>query len=101
MGYRHYFYLVKKEECNSIAYMTFEEVTEWCKKMHPNALQSVEDEPYINFHEMFDQRRVFEFGKLYYDDTAERICNKGTPLFARAETQECFSERFSKPLDIL
>lgn len=83
MGYRHYFYLVKKsdiEKCNNISLNEL-------KRQYGNA-----DSGYIDFDEIFPRTEVFEFGKLYYEDTAERIYNTGKPLFGDKDCQECFED---------
>lgn len=82
MGYRHYFYLVKKsdvEKCNNIV---FDEL----KRQYGDA------DGYIDFGEVFPRTEVFEFGKLYYEDTAERIYNTGEPLFGDKDCQEYFED---------
>lgn len=82
MGYRHYFYLVKKsdvEKCNNISFSEL-------KRQYSDA------DGYIDFDEIFPRTEVFEFGKLYYDDTAERIYNTGKPLFGDKDCQEYFED---------
>lgn len=84
MGYRHYFYLVKKsdvEKCNNIV---FDEL----KRQYGDA------DGYIDFGEVFPRTEVFEFGKLYYEDTAERIYNTGEPLFGDKDCQEYFEDYY-------
>ena len=84
MGYRHYFYIVKKsdvEKCNNIV---FDEL----KRQYGDA------DGYIDFGEVFPRTEVFEFGKLYYEDTAERIYNTGKPLFGDKDCQEYFEDYY-------
>lgn len=84
MGYRHYFYIVKKsdvEKCNNIV---FDEL----KRQYGDA------DGYIDFGEVFPRTEVFEFGKLYYEDTAERIYNTGEPLFGDKDCQEYFEDYY-------
>ena len=84
MGYRHYFYIVKKsdvEKCNNIV---FDEL----KRQYGDA------DGYIDFDEVFPRTEVFEFGKLYYEDTAERIYNTGKPLFGDKECQKYFDDYY-------
>ena len=84
MGYRHYFYIVKKsdvEKCNNIV---FDEL----KRQYGDA------DGYIDFSEVFPRTEVFEFGKLYYEDTAERIYNTGKPLFGDKDCQEYFEDYY-------
>ena len=95
MGYRHYFYTADIAECDAVENMTYEELKEHIKEKRPKAYEeekysdgSVEE--YINIHEAFGQTEIFEFGKLYYDDTADRIYSHGKPLFSAKETQDYF-----------
>ena len=84
MGYRHYFYLVKKsdvEKCNNIVFSEL-------KRQYGDA------DGYIDFGEVFPRTEVFEFGKLYYEDTAERIYNTGKPLFGDKDCQEYFEDYY-------
>lgn len=84
MGYRHYFYLVKKsdiEKCNNISFSEL-------KRQYGDA------DGYMDFDEIFPRTEVFEFGKLYYDDTAERIYNTGKPLFGDKDCQEYFEDYY-------
>ena len=84
MGYRHYFYIVKKsdvEKCNNIV---FDEL----KRQYGDA------DGYIDFDKVFPRTEVFEFGKLYYEDTAERIYNTGKPLFGDKDCQEYFEDYY-------
>ena len=37
-----------------------------------------------------NKTEIYEFGKLYWDDTAVRIYSKGMPLFEKEEVQKCF-----------
>lgn len=85
MGYRHYFYLVKKsdiEKCNNISLSEL-------KRQYGDA-----DSGYIDFDEIFPRTEIFEFGKLYYEDTAERIYNTGKPLFGDKDCQEYFEDYY-------
>lgn len=82
MGYRHYFYLVKKsdvEKCNNISFSEL-------KRQYGDA------DGYMDFDDILPQIEIFEFGKLYYDDTAERIYKTGKPLFGDKECQEYFED---------
>ena len=97
MGYRHYFYTVDITECNAVENMTYEELKEYCKKNNPEAYEKYEYsdgsiEEYINIHKILGQTKIFEFGKLYYDDTAEKIYSHGKPLFSNKDTQEYFCD---------
>lgn len=95
MGYRHYFAIVDIAECNNIENMTYDDFLNYCKTNHKDAyeLDEYDDgikEEYINFHRALNQETIFEFGKLYYEDTADRIYNHGLPLFKLEETQNNF-----------
>lgn len=84
MGYRHYFYLVKKsdvEKCNNIVFSEL-------KRQYGDA------DGYIDFDKIFPRTEIFEFGKLYYEDTAERIYNTGEPLFGDKDCQEYFEDYY-------
>lgn len=89
MGYRHYFYKVKKADVEAVKDMDYEQLFKYVKE---RGGEVVEEDKWINFDDVLDQTEVHEFGKLYWDDTAERIYNKGVPLFTIAETQEHFSD---------
>lgn len=83
MGYSHYFYLVKKsdiEKCNNISFSEL-------KRQYGDA-----DSGFIDFDEIFPRIEIFEFGKLYYEDTAIRIYKTGKPLFEDKECQEYFED---------
>lgn len=95
MGYRHYFNLVDTQDCKAVENFTCAEWEECCKKHFPDAvdIDEYDDgtvEIYINFHRVLNQKEIHEFGKLYYEDTAERIESKGKPLFNNAETKEMY-----------
>lgn len=84
MGYRHYFYLVKKsdvEKCNNIVFSELKR-------------QYGDTDGDIEFDKIFPRTEIFEFGKLYYDDTAERIYNTGKPLFRDKDCQEYFEDYY-------
>lgn len=46
----------------------------------------------FNDNKFLDKKEIFEFGKLYWDDTADRIYSKGEPLFTDKEVQEDVSD---------
>lgn len=85
MGYRHYFYLVKKSDVEKCNIIVFDEL----KRQYGDA-----DSGYIDFDEIFPRTEIFEFGKLYYEDTAERISNTGKPLFGDKDCQEYFEDYY-------
>lgn len=97
MGYRHYFYTVDIAECDVVENMTYSQLVEYCKSHSPEAYELDEysdgtKEEYINFFKILNQTEIFEFGKLYYEDTADRIYSHGIPLFKQKETQEYFDD---------
>lgn len=91
MGYRHYFYEVNIADCFIVKDLTFEQLKEYCWDAYPKCREEIEED-YLSMHDILNQKEVFEFGKLYWDDTAERIYAKGVPLFDVEETQEAFSD---------
>jgi hypothetical protein len=93
MGYRHYFYKVKKADVEAVKDMSYNELLEYAQANNV-AIDEWDGEEYLNFldSKFLNQVEVHEFGKLYWDDTAERIYNKGVPLFTNKETQEQFDD---------
>lgn len=89
MGYRHYFYKVKKADVETVKDMSHEQLFKYVKERGGDV---VEEDKWINFDDVLDQTEVHEFGKLYWDDTAKRIYSKGVPLFSIDEVQEHFSD---------
>jgi uncharacterized protein YggL (DUF469 family) len=90
MGYRHYFYLVDIEECDKVEHMSYNELAQYCLSKEPCKSEHDAAEYDVWFPETLGQEEVFGFGKLYYDDTAERIYSHGRPVFALKETQNEF-----------
>ena len=93
MGYRHYFYKVKKEDVEAVKDMTYEQLLQYAEE------KTVEIDEwdgkksfYFNDNKFLNKEEVHEFGKLYWDDTAERIYSKGCPLFSIKETQNKFCD---------
>jgi len=93
MGYRHYFYKVNKADVEAVKDMSYNELLEYAQANNV-AIDEWDGEEYLNFldSKFLNQVEVHEFGKLYWDDTAERIYNKGVPLFTNKETQEQFDD---------
>lgn len=87
MGYRHYFCKVKKADVETIKDMDYEQLK---KYVADRGGEVIDDENYVNFDDVISQTDLHEFGKLYWDNTAERIYDKGTPLFSKKETQDAF-----------
>lgn len=92
MGYRHYFYLVDIEECDKVEHMSYNEFAQYCLSKEPCKSEYDAAWNYVYFPETLGQKEVKCFGKLYYDDTAERIYSHGRPLFALKEMQAEFAE---------
>lgn len=91
MGYRHYFYLVDKKDVERVKDKTYDKLLLIAKKY---GVEVDEDESYFYFNDdkFMNKTKIYEFGKLYYDDTAERIYSHGVPLFTNKETQNKFSD---------
>ena len=87
MGYRHYFYLIEKKEVENICNMTYNELIDYVEKQG----WEIEDS-WFSITDAFNQKEIFEFGKLYWDDTADLIYKTGVPLFKNKETQKKFSD---------
>ena len=91
MGYRHYFYLVDKKDVELVKDKTYEELMPIAKFYGADV---DEDDGYFYFNDskFMNKKEIYEFGKLYWDDTADRIYDKGVPLFTDVETQKCFCD---------
>lgn len=84
MGYRHYFYKCKKADIARIREKTLVELEEYAKEKG--------EELSLLDNSILPQEEVFEFGKLYYEDTDEQIYGTGVPLFSNKEVMERFSD---------
>lgn len=82
MGYRHYFYKVKKTDVEKVKYLSLEELKE----------QFVEDNDCMWIENIIDHTQIFEFGKLYLDDTVEQINSTGERLFNDRNVVEYFAD---------
>ena len=91
MGYRHYFYLVDKKDVELVKDKTYGELVQIAKNYGADAYEEG-GYFYFNDKKFMNKKGIYEFGKLYWDDTAERIYSKGVPLFTDKETQECFCD---------
>nr|DAI49538.1 MAG TPA: hypothetical protein [Caudoviricetes sp.] len=89
MGYRHYFYLVDKSKCEAIRNMTMSKLCNYAKS---EGVEGGDGWFSFNDNKFLDKKEIFEFGKLYWDDTADRIYSKGEPLFTDKEVQEDVSD---------
>lgn len=95
MGYRHYMYLIEKETINKIKNMSEAELFENYASKSDKAFYKLnkDEKPYFSILDL-PMERIFEFGKLYWDDTAERIYSNGKPLFENKETQERYDDYY-------
>lgn len=84
MGYRNYLYRIKKKDVNKFRNMPLKELQD--------KYSDKEDDSYIDIHKLIGEDCIFEFGKLYWDDTIERIENSGEELFKQEEVQEWFCD---------
>ena len=93
MGYRHYFYKVKKADVETIKDMTYKQLVEYAEA-NGVEVDEWDGHKYVNFinDKFLNKVEVYCLGKLYWDDTAELIYNKGTPLFSVPEVQKEFEE---------
>ena len=83
MGYRNYLYTIPKKNVNKVRKINLKELEE----------QYGDEEGYVNSNDVLkDMKCIFEYGKLYWDDTIERIHNTGEPLFLDEEVQEKFCD---------
>ena len=82
MGYRYYFYKVKLNDVNKIKYLSLNELEE--------VFYNNDDDEYYDFDKVIDKKEVFEFGKLYLDNTAELIYSTGVPLFFNSDIIRVF-----------
>ena len=89
MGDRRYFYLVDKSKCEAIRNMTMSELCNYAKS---EGVEGGDGWFSFNDNKFLDKKEIFEFGKLYWDDTADRIYSKGEPLFTDKEVQEDVSD---------
>lgn len=83
MGYRYYFLKVKKEDVELVKDLSLQELKKY---------GSSDSNEWVDLDDVITQKEIFEFGKLYYDDTAEQIYKTGIPLFNDKETMEYFSD---------
>lgn len=93
MGYRHYFFEVDKKDVEKVKDKTYEELMEIAKE-YGAEIEEDEDWFYFNNDKFMNKKCIYEFGKLYWDDTAERIYSKGVPLFTIKDTQDAFDDYY-------
>lgn len=89
MGYRHYFYKVKKADIETVKDMDYEQLIAYAEN-EGVAIDEWDGKKsfYFNDDKLLNKTEVHEFGKLYWDNTANRIYSKGVPLFTNSEVQE-------------
>lgn len=84
MGYRNYLFKIEKDKVKEIRDLTLEELrTKYAYEFDSN---------YIDIHKIIGKGCIFEFGKLYWDDTIVRIDATGEELFTNNEVQENFCD---------
>jgi hypothetical protein len=83
MGHRHFMYKVSKDLVNEVKSMTYEELAE-------NFKSEDEEEVGCFYLGNLPKEEICEFGRIYWDNTAERIISNGVPLFEREEVMEKF-----------
>lgn len=97
MGYRHYLYIIEKEVVKKLQNKTYEELWEEFTSQHDKDFHYEmeqkygKEKKYLSIHDI-PQKEVFEFGKLYWDDTAKRIYDTGKPLFENEDIQKEFED---------
>lgn len=82
MGYRNYFYLVDKSLVETVKEMSLSSLLSFASDRGAE----VEDDYVWTLDPKFlNLKEVFEFGKLYWDDTISQIESTGYPMFQDAE----------------
>ena len=82
MGYRNYFYLVDKSLVETVKDMSMSSLLSFASDRRAEVEDNyvwILDPKFLNLKE------VFEFGKLYWDDTISQIESTGYPMFQDAE----------------
>lgn len=82
MGYRHYFYKVKKEDIQKIRDISLQDLKN----------KYADEDDYIDFKNVIPMILVHELGKLYWDDTFNQISSLGFELFDNKDVMEYFSD---------
>lgn len=83
MGYRHYFYKVKIKDVDELKNISINDIK---KKTYDKECE------YYDFDKAIDKQEIYELGKLYFDDTAERIYSTGEPLFSNDDVMQMFED---------
>lgn len=83
MGYRHYLYKIPKKRVKEIRNLTLNQI----KKQYGNKLE----DNWVNYDDVLKEHKcIFEYGKLYWDDTVEKIHNTGQEFFTNEDVQKEF-----------
>lgn len=85
MGYRNYLYKIPKKNVKELRSLTKQQMID----------KYAEDEGYTSFHKILCENNakcIFEYGKLYWDDTIERLHKTGERLFKDEDVNELFEE---------
>ena len=86
MGYRNYLYKIEKKKANQIRNMTYKELKDKYEY----------DGEYVDIFKVLNldinKDMVFEFGKLYWEDTVPRIQKTGKKLFKSKKLNEIFED---------
>lgn len=85
MGYRNYLYKIPKKNVKELRSLTKQQMIE----------KYSEDEGYVSFRKMLGENNtecIFEYGKLYWDDTIGRLHRIGERLFKDEDVNELFEE---------
>lgn len=83
MGYRNYLYTIPKKNVKKVRKINLKDL----KKKYGD------EEGYVSSSKVLkDMKCIFEYGKLYWDDTIEKIHNTGERLFLDKEVQEEFCD---------
>lgn len=85
MGYRNYFYLVDKSLVETVKGMSQSSLLSFASD---RGARVEDDHVWILDPKFLDLKEVFEFGKLYWDDTISQIQSTGYPMFQDAEVWE-------------
>lgn len=95
MGYSHYFYKVSKSEVENVKNLTLTELRDYAVKQGVELYDDFKDDDsgfYFGDDSFMSKEYVFDFGNLDFKDIAERIYDKGVPLFSKQETQDAFCD---------
>lgn len=86
MGYRHYFYLADKKDIEAVSKMTMADIKTQTTSEDEN------DDDWKSPVDLVKGVKVFEFGKLYWCDTEEKVKRHSVPLFLDEDSAEYYSD---------